>query len=165
MSQEQDKVFFRNFTLVVGILAVMMVVFYIAASMSGSDPEADMKMREESVAKMTAPIGDVVAEGEEVAEEASEEASEEVAAGPVDGAAVYNGLCVACHSVDGIGAPVVGKADQWTDRISKGMDALYANAINGYVGPQGYMMPARGGGQNTDEEVKAAVDYMVEQSQ
>lgn len=162
MSQEQDKVFFRNFSLVVGILAVMMVVFYIAASMSGTDKEAEMKLREAAVAEATAPVGDAVADGEEVVEESAEE---EVAAGPVDGKAVYESLCIACHSVDGIGAPVVGKVEQWTDRIAKGNDALYKNAIEGYVGEQGYMMPARGGGNNTDEEVKAAVDYMVSQSQ
>lgn len=164
MSQEQDQVFFRNFTLLVGLITVLMVVFFFIAGMSGSDDEAEMKLRQAAVAEATAPAGDVVADGEEVAEE-SDGAGKEVAAGPVDGEAVYNGLCIACHSVDGIGAPVVGKVEQWTERIAKGNDALYKNAIEGYVGPQGYMMPARGGGSNTDEEVKAAVDYMVSKSQ
>ena len=33
MSQEQDKIFFRNFTLVIVFIAVMMIAFYIVADL------------------------------------------------------------------------------------------------------------------------------------
>lgn len=82
-----------------------------------------------------------------------------------DGEAIYNQLCIACHAVQGLGAPIVGDTEQWAARIAQGKEMLYTRAINGYTGPEGYMMPPRGGGQLSDEEVKAAVDYMVASSQ
>ncbi|MDX1519143.1 MAG: c-type cytochrome [Gammaproteobacteria bacterium] len=160
MSQEQDKIFFRNYSLVIGALAVMIVIFIIVARMFGIDEEADARKREALIAKRTAPVGDVSVVGEEPAPAAPATAD----AGAVDGKAVYEGLCVACHGVPGIGAPVTGNEEDWGPRIAKGKDTLYSNAINGYTGEQGYMMPARGGGNLSDEEVKAAVDYMVAES-
>ena len=42
---------------------------------------------------------------------------------------------------------------------------MYANAINGFQGATG-MMPGKGGNPAlSDEEVKAAVDHMVSESQ
>jgi len=42
------------------------------------------------------------------------------------------------------------------------MEVLYTHAIQGHFGPDGALMPARGGNPNlTDEQVKAAVDYMA----
>ena len=73
---------------------------------------------------------------------------------------IYNSVCMSCHMSGAAGAPVTGKADQWTDRLAKGNDTLYANAING-IG----VMPAKGGLMSlSDDEVKLAVDYMLEQS-
>ena len=53
-----------------------------------------------------------------------------------------------------------------SDRIERGTDILYRHAINGWNGPSGKRMPARGGNWNlTDEQVEAAVDYMIHNSQ
>ena len=82
-----------------------------------------------------------------------------------DGEAVYNQACMACHAQGVAGAPKLGDAEAWAPRIEKGKDALYQNSINGFQGETG-MMPPKGGFANlSDEEVKAAVDYMVEQAQ
>ena len=160
MSQEQDKIFFRNFSLSLAIIAVMMVVFYVIAQFAGTDEEADAKMRAAAVAKATEPVGEVAVAGEE-------SATEEVAStgGAVDGKAVYEGLCVSCHGVPAMASmiPQTGDAAAWDDRMAKGIDTLYDHAINGFTGDMG-MMPARGSNPDlSDEEVKAAVDYMVEQ--
>ncbi|PIE41307.1 MAG: hypothetical protein CSA49_04155 [Gammaproteobacteria bacterium] len=59
-----------------------------------------------------------------------------------------------------LGAPVPGQADQWAPRLAKGTDAVYANALNGLNA-----MPPKGGcGGCSDEEIKATVDFMIEQS-
>ena len=83
----------------------------------------------------------------------------------VDGQKVYQSACIACHGAGVAGAPMVGNAATWADRIAAGNDSLYANAINGLVGSSG-VMPAKGGNTTlSDAEVKAAVDHMVSQSQ
>jgi len=169
MSQEKDKVFFRNFSLIVGALAVLMIIFIIAARFIGMNEAADAERRAASVAKMTAPMGEVSIAGEEgknmKTSETAANTAAEAGAGP-DGKAVFDGLCTACHSVPGIGAPVFGNKEEWAPRIAQGKDTLYTHAINGFTGAQGFMMPAKGGNPAlSDEEVKAAVDYMVSNSQ
>ena len=91
-------------------------------------------------------------------------AAPRVASG-IDGAQVYNTACMACHNAGIAGAPRTGDAAAWAPRIEQGMDVLYARAIAGYQGSSGFM-PAKGGNASLgDDEVRAAVDFMVEQSQ
>ncbi|MCC6715972.1 MAG: cytochrome c5 family protein [Gammaproteobacteria bacterium] len=76
---------------------------------------------------------------------------------PIDGAAIAQGVCMACHQAGMNGAPKFANKVAWTPRIAQGREKLYENAIKGLRG-----MPARGGNPSlTDDEVKAAVDYMV----
>jgi cytochrome c5 len=78
------------------------------------------------------------------------------------GRAVWLDNCEGCHAYSIAGAPLAGDADLWAPRIAKGMDALYESALEGFFGPRGTMMPARGGNEAlSDDEVRAAVDYMV----
>jgi cytochrome c5 len=80
------------------------------------------------------------------------------------GEAVYKKTCNLCHAAGVGGAPKVGDAADWGARAAKGTDKLYTNAIAGFTGEKG-MMPAKGGNAAlTDDEVKAAVDYMVGKS-
>ena len=75
---------------------------------------------------------------------------------------VYNGACMACHSAGIAGAPKVGDQLAWTDRIAKGMDVLYDSGINGVAGTG---MIARGGCADcSDDEIRLAVDFMVDGS-
>ncbi|BCR04565.1 c-type cytochrome [Desulfuromonas versatilis] len=80
------------------------------------------------------------------------------------GEAIYSKSCAACHEAGIAGAPKTGDQSAWAARLEKGMEALVKNAINGYQGEAG-MMPARGGNPAlSDQEVEAAVHYMVEAS-
>ena len=107
-----------------------------------------------------APVGQSCLEGDSAC------AAPAVAAAggePRSGEAVYQAACLACHGTGAAGAPKLGDAAAWADRIAKGKDALYAS---GATGVPGTGMMARGGCMNcTDEEIHAAVDYMVAASQ
>jgi cytochrome c5 len=79
----------------------------------------------------------------------------------VDGKAIYDTYCMACHAMGVAGAPKYGDAEAWSARIAQGKETLYEHSLNGYQGDAG-IMPAKGGFTNlSDEEVTAAVDHMV----
>ena len=79
--------------------------------------------------------------------------------GPRSGEDVYNAACMACHTTGAGGAPLLGDAAGWADRIAKGTDVLYDHGINGVPGTG---MIAKGGCMNcSDDEVKAAVDFIL----
>lgn len=91
-------------------------------------------------------------------------APQQAAAGP-NGESVYKKTCALCHASGVAGAPIPGDKDDWGPRIAQGNDLMYKHAIEGFTGEKG-MMPPRGGGASlSDEEVKAAVDFMVAKSQ
>ena len=75
----------------------------------------------------------------------------------LDGGQLYNTYCAICHRAGMNAAPKHGSKPLWAKRIAQGRETVYAHAINGLRG-----MPPRGGfAQLTDDEVKAATDYMV----
>lgn len=79
--------------------------------------------------------------------------------GPKTPEDVYNTFCQACHATGANNAPVFGNAEAWAPRIAKGVDALYASAINGF---NNGAMPVKGTCMDcTDDEIKATVDHIV----
>jgi cytochrome c5 len=87
----------------------------------------------------------------------------ETAMAAIDGKKIYGNVCAMCHAAGVAGAPKPGDKADWGPRIAQGTDVLYKHALEGFTGAKG-MMPARGGSATLkDEEVKAAVDYMVAQ--
>ena len=82
-----------------------------------------------------------------------------------DGATVYNSGCMACHAAGVAGAPRVGDKEAWTDRNARGSELIYEHAIVGYQGASGYMPPKGGFAHFSDDDVKAAVDFMVSESE
>ncbi|MDR2212595.1 MAG: c-type cytochrome [Pseudomonadales bacterium] len=86
-------------------------------------------------------------------------------AAPMNGPEVYNAVCIACHSPPGAGgAPPFGDAEAWAPRIAHGIDTLIDHALHGFSGSAG-IMPGKGGRLDlSDEEIIAAVHYMVEQA-
>jgi cytochrome c5 len=120
------------------------------------------------IAKRLEPVGSVCLQGDsscvkQAGGAAAAAGGDAMAAATVDGEAVYNQACMACHATGAAGAPMVGNVDQWAPRIAKGVDALHSSGINGVAGTS--MMAKGGRADLSDEQVMAAVDYMVENSQ
>lgn len=89
-------------------------------------------------------------------------AATEVEATNEVGKKVFGSTCSLCHASGAAGAPIFGNKADWDPRIAQGMDVLYKHAIEGYTGAKG-VMPARGGSTTlSDDDVKAAVNYMVD---
>jgi cytochrome c5 len=76
------------------------------------------------------------------------------------GKKLYETTCVACHGAGVAGAPKFGDKAAWAPRIKQGSATLYEHALKGFQGKAG-MMPPKGGSSASDDEVKAAVDYMA----
>jgi cytochrome c5 len=108
-----------------------------------------------------APEATAPAAPEAAAPEAAAPAAEPAVAENTIGKGVFNKTCSLCHAAGVAGAPKPGDQADWGPRIAQGNDLLYKHAMEGFTGAKG-MMPARGGNAAlTDDEVKAAVDYMV----
>ena len=78
---------------------------------------------------------------------------------------VYEQECRTCHTPGVGGAPKLGDKDAWAQRVEKGIDALYTNAIDGYIGELGLMPPKGGRHDLSDEDTRAAVSYILQNSQ
>jgi cytochrome c5 len=77
------------------------------------------------------------------------------------GESVYKKSCVNCHGMGVAGAPKLGDKAAWDARAAKGVDALLQSATKGLN-----LMPPRGACPNcTDDELKAGIEYMLQQVQ
>lgn len=77
---------------------------------------------------------------------------------------IYKGTCAMCHGTGAGGAPLFKSAAEWGPRIAQGKPVLYEHALKGFTGSKG-AMPLKGGNASLpDDDVKAAVDYMVSQA-
>ena len=80
-----------------------------------------------------------------------------------DGKSIYDTNCKLCHASGMAGAPMTGDKVAWKDRLAGGLDYLVKSAIEGKQGYGGAMPPRGGNPKLTDEEVRAAVSFMVDQ--
>jgi len=78
-------------------------------------------------------------------------------AASADGKKVYDATCMVCHATGVAGAPKYGDKAAWAPRVATGEETLVKNSINGIRA-----MPPRGGnGGLSDDQVRAAVQYML----
>ncbi len=169
---DHDRHFFDQFMLVLTLLiAFTLAMFFLARYISGNtqgewikdEPRAQGRLQER-----IAPVGTVAVAGDEDVAAPSPEEVSLAAAVPakevLSGVQVYNSACFACHASGAAGAPKLGNPGAWSARISQGIEVLNGHAINGYTGSSGFM-PAKGGQATlSDEEVIAAVQYMVDEA-
>ena len=138
------------------------VITYMANKAGGTFPDPDAAAPADAVASgeaASAPAAEGAAPAAAPADAAKAE-DKGAAAGGADGKKVYEASCQACHGGAVPGVPHVGKKEDWAPRIKQGKDTLHKHALEGFNA-----MPAKGGnGSLSDDEVKAAVDYMANQS-
>lgn len=112
-----------------------------------------------AIAERIEPVGSVCVEGEDCATQVAA-ADQGAATGPRPAEKIYNSGCAACHATGAAGAPVTGDEAAWAPRIKKGMDTLVKHAWQGF----GAMPPKGMCSDCSKEEIRAAVEYMVEKS-
>jgi len=156
-SPTSDKDFYKIFgyiTLGIVILAILIAILSKVFASSVSNDAYDDVKQTATEERLASPEKINLASNPTFKSQVIEVASSK------SGKDVYNSVCMSCHMSGAAGAPITGKVDQWTERLAKGNDTLYSNAING-IG----VMPAKGGLMSlSDDEVKLAVDYMLEES-
>ena len=142
------------------------VITYMANKSGGTFPDPDAAAPADAAASgesASAPAAEGAAPAEAPkadAAKADDKGAAAPAAGGADGKKVYEANCQACHGGAVPGVPHVGKKEDWAPRIKQGKDTLHKHALEGFNA-----MPAKGGnGSLSDDEVKAAVDYMANQS-
>ena len=159
----EDKKIFNSIGLVIVVLAgIAILISIIAIGLTDGESSDRAAWQEKKVLDRIRPLG-VVATTAEEARKASPQLEDApvVASGPMSAEQVYNTACLACHATGVAGAPKTGDIAAWAPRIAQGEDVLFEHATKGFKG-----MPPRGGSsQLSDDEVKAAVDFMVAKSQ
>jgi len=76
------------------------------------------------------------------------------------GQAIYEKSCAFCHATGVAGAPKLGDKDVWKARNKSGFDHLVEMAIRG----KGAMPPRGGNSALSDDDIRAAVTYILENS-
>jgi len=156
-----DGQFNRGFILMLIAMAVLTVLLMVIAVFASSDVNERLDAQAElensdAIASRISPVGEFAAQAAAAIPAAQ--------AAEMSGDEVYNNACSACHGAGIAGAPAVGDAAQWSTRLGQGIETVYKHAIEGFQGNAGYM-PAKGGNASlSDDDVKKAVDYMLENS-
>lgn len=163
-----DRQFFDTFMLILGVLFAATIALFFLARQIHAETKGQHYLEDPAVLAKTseriAPVGIVILDGE-ADTSAVPAATEAVVAQVRTGSEVYDTACMACHTTGAGGAPKIGDSAAWTDRISKGQATLVEHAINGFQGNAGYMPPKGGRADLTDDEISAAVEFMLGKSQ
>ena len=176
----EDKSFMTQFAAVLGGLVIIAIIcFIIASSVADEGLVTDESAVRLAALQRIRPAGRVVTAGSAEQQAGTAAASEAAAtAAPAaaivvarleeldlgQGETVYKSACFACHDTGVAGSPKLGDAAVWEPRIAQGLQTLVDRAINGFQNI-GFMPPKGGNPTLSDQEVAAAVGYMVTHSQ
>ena len=161
----------KHFSMVIGFLVAVAISLILLANYLYSLAPKDVDpARLAKTAARIAPVGAVYAGSTgQAAMAAAAEAAKAAAAsqvaygGTLDGSTIFGQLCTGCHTSGANGAPKLEKA-AWAARLPQGEATLIKHAIDGYTGPDGNHMPAKGGNPAlSDAQVEATVKWMVGQ--
>ena len=153
-AQQHDKTFIFTFAAVLGFLVAFALVIGLLANVL--DEQADNEEgRVAKVEERLQPAGQVVTDAAMLLTLSAPAQAERA---PMTAQEVAAKVCNACHASGVLGAPKT--AADWKSRKAGGVNALVASAIKGKNA-----MPPRGGDPSlSDDEVKAAVEYLLKQA-
>ena len=164
-----DLEFLKRFSFVIAILAVITIGLIIFASyLQHVIPKEVSPTATKRIEERIAPIGAVYAGATGASAQAAASAAAAAAAaasgaygGTLDGKTIFDSLCTACHTT-GVGKAPTLDHSHWDQRLAQGKDTLYKHAIEGYTGPDGGIMPPKGGNAGlSEEQIHATVDWML----
>ena len=155
--------FVKTLKVVFGVLVGSTVGILALANVLISDADYSHEtVIQENIEDRIRPVGNVYLSGESAMAEAVVDADKNepvlVAAAeekPVE--EIYQ-ACAVCHASGVLNAPKLGDKASWEPRLAKGVEQLYANAING----MGTMPPKGGRLDFSDEDIRRVVDYMLD---
>lgn len=156
MSAANDQQFVGTTLGVLGALVALTILIIVVANLVGGDDDVIHEAEIPRIEARVQPLAMVATDESQLAS-----ADEESEAVELSASEINEQYCSACHSNGTLGAPVVGDADDWSQRLDdKGMETLVSHAINGFN-----QMPARGGNPDlSDEDIEKTVSYMLEES-
>ena len=113
---------------------------------------------EDKILERIAPVGSIRTEPV-LADLSANEKDVNITKVALSGEEVYANRCAACHEAGVLNAPKIGDTTAWAPRINQGLDTLLSSVLNGKGA-----MAAQKGPLNTDDELKAALRYLTNQS-
>ncbi|NIW25488.1 MAG: cytochrome c5 family protein [Gammaproteobacteria bacterium] len=158
--------------LLVGVFVGIIVGIILLGDLVGDGESAEAGGAHSMIEERIQPVGQVAVTGGPAPAPASApiavaQVPAVAAAAPAQaaapGSAIYEQACALCHVPPGLaGAPAFGDAASWAPRIAQGPDVLAEHVINGYQGSTGVMPPKGGRVDLSDEDVLAAMQYMID---
>jgi cytochrome c5 len=135
------------------------LVYMANAAGAGFKEPAGAPAQQQAASVQAAPAAEHADHGDHAAAPApaAPAAKSAKTAAKADGKKVFEGTCIACHGTGVAGAPKFGDKAQWAPHLAHGKDELYHSALNG----KNAMPPKGGNATLSDDEVRAAVDYMT----
>lgn len=138
------------------LVVVALVYSFTVARFAGVAGSAQVSS---SANERIKPVGQVQLAGSTAITTAAPAAAPTTAAG--GGEATYNKVCMVCHGAGVAGAPKLGDKEAWAPRIAQGNEAMLKTAIAG----KGAMPPRGTCATCSDDELKAAIEFMVSKAQ
>ena len=158
-----DQKFVKTLKVVFGVLVGSTIGILALANVLISDADYSHEtVIQENIEDRIRPVGNVHLSGESVMAEAvvavdNIEPVQVAAAAEKSAEEIYK-ACAVCHGSGVLNAPKLGAKADWEPRLAKGVEQIYANAING----MGTMPPKGGRLDFSDEEIRRVVDYMLD---
>jgi cytochrome c5 len=166
-----DDIFYREFAVIILLLFLFTVCMIFLARFIGSNAFENMQNSDRAIVQRIEPMGQVRVGDPNKTTEAPAAAAPQVAAAQPQAPAtqpeaaakagdkVYNSACVACHAAGVAGAPKLGDKAAWEPRLAQGMDGLVSSVVKG----KNAMPPKAGNPSLSEEDIRSAVKYMLEQ--